>query len=624
LRHFPVAYFVLVVSVSSTLAVAGLEGAARADEATDQARRHYETGLELFYAREHAQALIEFQHAHEVKPRPATLFMMGQCEYLLGQLRQARDHYDAYLHESPTGEFVEVAKDRIEAINRRPATLVISTVPDQVDVTIAAAPKSDTPPVALLAPSSLGAVLGDAPPAVIAGQAPNNFAVPRGRWVVTVSKPNYVPQRIPIEVEVADTKQLFFKLEPVPARLEIETVPTGATLYVNGNRARNPYHQNVPPGRFEIFAEATDYEDRSIEFTLGPGEKRLLLGVAAFPLRYVQRSGRPELLTASAVLGGLVGAGAVAFALRDAASAPNVSSVGLLFSGAVVGAVASALVANNAVPAYVPDNRALFVLGGMWIGAADGALTGMIIGQTRAVSAVDQDHKDLGPYKKVPDLKSAAFVGSLPGLAIGITTGALLSRRAPTYGRVALIQSAAIGGAVVGGLTAAALQWNPFGWQRAVPDQAKNNSDPPPTTYHLDAGIDPSIPALIGLNVGLAAGLLGAYLPDQSRYGPSWKRVGLVDLAAGAGALAGAVAGCVSASTCAGAITAGSDARAKAAGFALLGGGVGLVAGILLTSNVDRVVPAQSKTIAPPSLTLLPLSTGAGQLIPALGAIGFF
>ena len=51
--------------------------------------------------------------------------------------------------------------------------------------------------------------------------------------------------------------------------------------------------------------------------------------------------------------------------------------------------------------------------------------------------------------------------------------------------------------------------------------------------------------ALIGLNVGLAAGLLGAYLPDQSHYGPSWRRVLLVDLGAGAGGDCGRAFGCV-------------------------------------------------------------------------------
>ena len=49
--------------------------------------------------------------------------------------------------------------------------------------------------------------------------------------------------------------------------------------------------------------------------------------------------------------------------------------------------------------------------------------------------------------------------------------------------------------------------------------------------------------ALIGLNVGLALGLMAAYLPDQTKYGPTWKRVLLIDLAVGAGMVAGGVAG---------------------------------------------------------------------------------
>ncbi len=57
----------------------------------------------------------------------------------------------------------------------------------------------------------------------------------------------------------------------------------------------------------------------------------------------------------------------------------------------------------------------------------------------------------------------AAFVGSIPGLAIGLTSGSLLARKAPTYGRVTLIQSAALGGMVAGALMQVALQWKPYG-----------------------------------------------------------------------------------------------------------------------------------------------------------------
>lgn len=610
----------LSVLVSLSL---GSAGRARADEATDVARTHYETGLQLFYAREHAQALIEFQRAHEVKPRPATLFMMAQCEYLLGQLRQAREHYEAYLTDSPNGEFVEVAKDRITSINRRPATLVINTVPDQVDVRIVSAD----------APAD-----GATPPVVVTGQAPNNFSVPRGRWIITVSKANFQTQKLTVQLSVAETKPLFFKLEPIPARLEVETVPAGATLYVNGNRARNPYRQDVAPGRFELFAEAPYYKERTQELTLEPGDKVLLTGPNALHLTYVQRSGRPELVVASAIMGALVGAGAVAAGLGSQLDDTNVSSLGLAVGGALTGAVAGVLVSNNIVPSYIADNRGLFVIGGMWIGAAEGALTGIVVRQAMIKASTDTDtstNKPMLPAYKHADLGGelqGAFLGSLPGLLVGTGAGALFTDHAPTYGRVALIQSAALGGAIAGSLGAVALRWRPFPLRRAISPPAPDGQIDP-QNYRLEDSrsvIDLSLPALIGLNAGLGAGLVGAYLQDQSLYGPSWERIGLIDLAAGAGALAGGIAACVADPTCVnGGGTSSSDdirkARAHAATAALLAGGVGLVAGIIFTRNVDRTAPIQAPNATPPpTVTLLPTSDGRGGVMPMMSALGYF
>jgi len=168
---------------------------------------------------------------------------------------------------------------------------------------------------------------------------------------------------------------------------------------------------------------------------------------------------------------------------------------------------------------------ALFVIGGLWIGAAEGALAGMAVRQATSDRTVDQTQPSLGPYLPRPKLSStmrAAFVGSLPGLAVGITAGSLLSSRAPTYGRVALIQSAAAAGAVFGALVSATLRTGSSQYQML----GKVGEDPAlkilPAEYSI---LDLSLPALIGLNVGLGAGLLGAYLPDQTRYGPSWKRI---------------------------------------------------------------------------------------------------
>jgi hypothetical protein len=643
---------------------------AAADDATDQARKHYETGLELFYAREHAQALVEFQRAHEIKPRPATLFMMAQCEYLIGSLTVARAHYESYLRESPSGEFVEVAKDRIESINHRPATLVINCVPDNVDVRVTPVSSVTAPgpapsareagssqTQAAPAPASVPSVAGTAPlasgsapspaaaPSVvppvaetaapIEGQAPNNFSVSRGRWVVRVSKPNYTPQSITLDLEVAETRPLFFKLDPIPARLEVETIPRGATLYVNGNRARNPYRQDVPPGRYEIFGEATDYESRTDEVLLGPGERRLLTDQRAFQLRYVQRSGRPELVAASALMGAFVGAGAVAASLSKLNIKPvgqdnNVSSVGLTIGGALAGLIAGGLIANDSVPAYIPDNRALFVIGTMWIGGAEGALAGTIVREFQAArGSPTGNDPDLGSYHQAPDLSRAAFVGSIPGLALGITTGAMLSHRAPTYGRVALIQSAAAGGALLGALSAVALQWSPFGFERvvnAVPASPATPTSPGTSgsPAHLDDVMDLSIPSALGLTVGLGAGLLGAYLPDQTRYGPTWQRVGLIDLAAAAGAIAFGIGGCVSEDACVGRLNAESASRARAATWALVGGAAGLGAGVLLTRNVDRSEPTTRGGTSLPMLTFMPMRGPSGQLTNLFGAIGTF
>jgi hypothetical protein len=613
-------------------------GPARAaDDATAQARSHYEMGLKLFDAREHEQALIEFSKANEIKPRPAALFMMAQCEYLMGRLKDASVHYQRYATENPSGEFAELARDRVESIAKRPSTIVVNSVPEDVSVRIA--PENEAARV------------------VASGEAPNNFSIPRGRYRVDVSKPNYLGETRIVDIDVGETKPLFFKLDPIPARLEIETHPRGATLYVNGNRARNPYRQDVPPGRVEIFAEATDYESRTTELTLAPGEQKLLTGDNRLRLTYVQRSGRPELLFASGLMGALLGAGAIAAAIGQDFEGQNVASIALITGGGVAGAVAGSVVATPLIPRYIPDNQAFFVLGTTWIGAAEGMGLGFVWRQVTTDNGEPATNCPTGAGSCRPvigDQLTAAFVGSLPGLALGLTAGALTAKKAPTYGRVTLIQSAALGGIFAGALAQVTLRWKPYGadWEEttrkptgfgdannALRDDMTNGDCvylgeeilpeyQPTCVYRSSSVFDLAPGALIGLNVGLISGLLGAYLPDQSKYGPSWKRVLLIDAAAGAAALAAGVAACVSLTdTCLRAAQPDDDARAIAAGAALLGGGIGLVGGILLTRNVDDEPDTSSKKTASATLpvaTFAPMRDGKGGTIPGFMAMGSF
>jgi hypothetical protein len=602
--------------------------AAQADDATSQARSHYEMGLKLFDAREHEQALIEFEAANELKPRPAALFMMAQCEYLLGHLKEARAHYERYATENPEGEFVELAKDRIQSIDKRQSTFVINTVPDGVAVRIRSDGATGAP------------VTTD-----VSGQAPNNFQVPRGRYRIDVTKENYQGQTRIVDVDIAETKPLFFKLDPIPARLEIVTIPPGATLYVNGNRARNPYHQEIAPGHVEIFAEALDHDSKSVEFTLSPGEQKRLLGPDALRLAYAQRSGRPELIVASSVMGALVGAGAVAAAIGKDLEDPGVASVLLVTGGGISGAIAGALIATPLVR-YIPDNRALYIMGDMWIGAVEGFSAGMIWEQ---VHAYHQPREDPCPGPIHPCRPTlgvqlrGGFVGSLPGLALGLTTGVLTADRAPTYGRATLIQSAALGGFITGALVQLTLKWQPYGegWEYSVHDVVTTSSTIPPEgskqclmpptpgpnmtwdwrcSFQAKSVLDLMPGALIGLNVGLAAGLLGAYLPDQTKYGPSWKRVLLIDLAVGAGMAAGGVAGCVANTDKCLTHDPNPTARAISAGAALAGGVVGFAGGWLLTRHIDD---DGSPGAVASTLQLLPTPL-PGSSLPALTAMAAF
>jgi surface antigen len=600
------------------LATAAGGQARAADDATSAARSHYEVGLKLFDAREHDQALLEFRAANELKPRPAALFMMAQCEYLLGRLKAARAHYQTYASENPVGEFVELAKDRIESIDKRPSTFVINTVPEDVDVRIVSETAPNQPPVT--------------------GQAPNNFSVPRGRYRITVAKANFLQQSRVVEIDLADTRPLFFKLEPIPARLEVETNPPGATLYVNGNRARNPYRQDVVPGHYELFAEAPDWRGRSVEFTLNPGERLLMTDARRMQLQYIQRSGRPELMVATALLFSFGGAAAVAAAIGRPLEDANVSAVLLTSGGGLTGAAIGALAANALVPPYIADNRALFIISAMWIGAAEGAGVG-IAWEQAATNNEAPDPRCPGCRPSLGERLRAGFLGSLPGLALGITGGALMSKHAPTYGRVSLIQSAALGGVVAGGLLAVAMQWKPYGkdWEhqlRTLPTPPMNTPCQPSDKFSSDGKeqvdcivgerslLDLTLPALIGLNVGLGAGLLGAYLPDQSHYGLTWRRVLLIDLATAAGVVGGGIAGCVAVDNCLNA-TPTDGSRAKAAIAALIGGGVGAVAGVLLTRNLEDT---SDRASAPPpaTVTVLPAASPRGGVVPMLSAFGAF
>jgi hypothetical protein len=283
------------------------------------------------------------------------------------------------------------------------------------------------------------------------------------------------------------------------------------------------------------------------------------------------------------------------------------ASAAVMTGAALAGGVIGALVSTASLPSYLPDNKALFRIGSAWVGAAEGATLAAAFKPTLA----------------------SAWIGGGIGLAGGAIAGTFFEDTAPNYGRVALIQSSAAAGMLAGALAVPALE----------------------LTNHEHR----SIALLGGLNFGLGVGLALAYLPDQTKYGPSWQRVMLVDLAIGAGTLAGALikvlgrclepeSEAVCSFTAEKGVTITDEAtqrkieekRARdnrlTARFALAGGALGLVAGWFLTANVDKYNTAPLESTPQASLFHLPLPTllpvtsadGAAAFVPGLATHGRF
>lgn len=565
-------------------------------ETLERAHQHYQSGVSLFESGNKEQALVEFELANQIAPKPENVFMIAQCEYHLGKLVDARAHYRAYLATHAQGELADLSRLRIEAINHRPGVFVINTVPDDVDVRI------------------------EGEGQVITSQAPNDFPVPHGRYRVTVSKPNFASETREVAIEVAETKPLFFKLEPIPAHLIVRTNPPGAALFVRGNRTRNPYIQDVPPGVYEIYAEASYYQPKRETITLAPGETREV----DFPLTYVQRSGRPELIGFWTGIGAIGGGLAVLTqgdpSVQSAPLTGTIFGAGVLAGGLGLGVLSST---TPLVPSYIRDNLALFRIGAMWVGDVEGATLAMALA---APQSPDKPSQSWTP----------TFLGGLGGLVGGALAGWWLDDKAPNYGRVAMIQSAALLGAAAGGLAIPALGWAPHApaslgdtATQAERDQYRNDEN----QYRSSLKERLSWGMLAGVNVGLATGLALAYLPDQRTYGPTWQRVIMVDLSGIAGALlASAVEFCSRPSRTGGknyCANSSGDLNRRTARFALVGAGIGLVTGWLLTTNFDQPIEPRPTL---PTYALFPMpgaipiqSTGGGaELLPGLVSQGRF
>ena len=97
--------------------------------------------------------------------------------------------------------------------------------------------------------------------------------VPKGRAVVTVSKPGFGTETREIAVVAGETQRLFVKLRGLPGSMSLTSVPEGARFYVNDQpEGKGPVLlKNLAPGEYVVRAEMDGYATETKTISLGNG-----------------------------------------------------------------------------------------------------------------------------------------------------------------------------------------------------------------------------------------------------------------------------------------------------------------------------------------------------------------
>ncbi len=143
----------LAVSVS-------LSRPARADDADDLARRHFDSGAAYLEESDYDNALKAFQKAYDLSHRPEILLNIATVDERRGDLAAAISALQAYLDAVPTSDRAETTRLRIQNLQKRLA----ETPPPTAAPPAAAPPPPSAPPPAPVTPAAAPPAPPPSPP----------------------------------------------------------------------------------------------------------------------------------------------------------------------------------------------------------------------------------------------------------------------------------------------------------------------------------------------------------------------------------------------------------------------------------------------------------------------------
>ncbi|MBI4956040.1 MAG: PEGA domain-containing protein [Myxococcales bacterium] len=209
------------------------------EELPHEARRAWDSGIELFDAGDTEGALIEFGRAHELSRNPRVLFNVGVCLKKLGRYARAAATWRRELAE---------AGDALADEDRRKIEASIAAVQEFVSRLRVRA-------------NEPGAVLGIDDETVGTTPFADPLPIDVGAHRLVLRKDGFVDQSVEVTVSRGVLAEVSLELVPLRVRVAVEVRgPSAASVFVDGtDMGPAPFHGPLPLGRRTFEARAQGF-----------------------------------------------------------------------------------------------------------------------------------------------------------------------------------------------------------------------------------------------------------------------------------------------------------------------------------------------------------------------------
>ena len=211
------------------------------EELQGEARRSWNSAVELFEARDYQAARVEFQRAFELSQNPRVLFNVGVCDKNLQKYARAVSVWKRQIDlgaSSLSSDDLQQTRDAIAAVEQFVSSIQLSV---------------DVPGTALSIDDDQ---LAESPFA-------SPIAVDVGRHTLRLRKQGYQDQTIEVTVASGKIEQLSVTLEPLVRTSLVSVAVTGgpgASVFVDGiDMGPAPFKGQVVAGRHTIEARSPGF-----------------------------------------------------------------------------------------------------------------------------------------------------------------------------------------------------------------------------------------------------------------------------------------------------------------------------------------------------------------------------